>query len=36
MAPLRGAFCIREKQLKISTALQYYFIFLFLTHTNLQ
>ena len=36
MAPLRGAFCIREKQLKISTAPQYYFIFLFLTHTNLQ
>ena len=36
MEPLRGAFCIHKKQLKISTAPQYYFIFLFLTHTNLQ
>ncbi len=36
MALLRGAFCIHEKQLKISTAPQHYFIFLSLTHTNLQ
>ena len=32
MATLRGAFCILKKQLTISTAPQYYFIFLFLVN----
>lgn len=36
MASLGGAFCIHKKQLKISTAPQYYFIFLSLTHTTPQ